>query len=154
EKQAEKLYRQAAQESTAPDAMLVVAAFLGRHRRLREALDLCDPLWATSKRPEAVAQVATVALYANPPDQRQSQRVEQRLREVLQKEPENLPLLLALASVHNLQGRPKEAEDGYRKILELEPNNEIALNNLSWILAHKEDPQGKALKDALDMMQT
>ena len=49
--EAEPLYRQAAETSKRPGAVFDLALFLARHKRGKEALDLCEQAWRTG-RPE------------------------------------------------------------------------------------------------------
>lgn len=49
---------------------------------------------------------------------------------------------LTLAQQNQLRGNLAEAKAGYRKVLELEPENATALNNLAWMLTEEGDPKG------------
>lgn len=53
---------------------------------------------------------------------------------------------LQLADWHALQQQFPEAEAAYRKVLESDPGNVIALNNLAWILAARTEQADEALK--------
>lgn len=55
---------------------------------------------------------------------------EQSLRKLLDKEPENQPALMSLATVYKKQKRYQEAEVIYRKLIELGPDTAIYQNNL------------------------
>jgi tetratricopeptide (TPR) repeat protein len=57
-------------------------------------------------------------------------------------------LAIALASLDYVQGNAAEAENIYRRVLGVEPDNVVALNNLAWLLAVDRD---KA-KEALDLI--
>ncbi len=63
--------------------------------------------------------------------------------------------LLAMALAE--RGKRPDAVNEYRRALELEPNHEVALNNLAWILATDSDPQirngGEAVKLAERLCQ-
>src|SRR5207253_903230 len=54
-------------------------------------------------------------------------------------------LLLQLADLRDLEGRLPEAEALYRQVLDRQPRNVVALNNLSWMLAQKPDRSAEAL---------
>ena len=47
---AEQLYRRYAALPNTRDGKIVLAMFLGRHGHIKEALDLCEPLWANPRR--------------------------------------------------------------------------------------------------------
>jgi tetratricopeptide (TPR) repeat protein len=49
--------------------------------------------------------------------------------------PEAAPLLLRMAILHQNQGRLAEAEAGYRRVLEVAPESDVAANNLAMMLA-------------------
>jgi putative PEP-CTERM system TPR-repeat lipoprotein len=51
-----------------------------------------------------------------------------------------MPLMLAQQS--QLRGNPADAKAGYRKVLELDPDNATALNNLAWMLTEEGDAKG------------
>jgi tetratricopeptide (TPR) repeat protein len=144
---AEKMYRTYVDESKEAEAVLLLVQFLGRRGRFREALDLCDRAWQTCL-PEAVAQAWVVVVSEVPSDRGQFSRLERRLLEAIQKAPKSVGLHAALGVVHRLQGRYDEAEAVYRRILELNPRDVPALNNLAWLLAFK----GKAT-EALGLVQ-
>src|SRR5262249_26785805 len=128
-----------------PEDVLVLAAFLGRQGRLADALDIVDRAWKTCK-PESVSLTAVALLHAPTVEGSHFERVEKGLTAALEKVPNNTTLLVHLATLRDLQGRYNEAADAYRRILAREPGNVVALNNLAWLLAHREDGREEALK--------
>jgi len=54
-------------------------------------------------------------------------------------------LHIHLAQIYDMRGRYHEAEVEYRAVLEKEPGNVVALNNLAWLLAHRSGEASKAL---------
>jgi tetratricopeptide (TPR) repeat protein len=76
--------------------------------------------------------------------------MERRLQSALQKSPELLPLWSALAFLRHIQGRYDEAEVLCRQVLDKDPHNIAALNNLAWLLAFKSS-QGP--QQALELVQ-
>jgi tetratricopeptide (TPR) repeat protein len=52
----------------------------------------------------------------------------------LQQEPENIILYQSLAMVHQQMGKFKEAIETYEKIIGLDPDQAVSLNNLAWLL--------------------
>ena len=63
---AEQLYRRlAVQPGTSVQGKLVSAAFLGRHERTKDALDICEPLWKDARELERVAVTCIGILFGS-----------------------------------------------------------------------------------------
>jgi tetratricopeptide (TPR) repeat protein len=136
--QAISLLKQFAQRKGArPEDIMLVLSSLGRQRRIEEGLALCDGAWATC--PALVVGGASVALLREgKPDDKLCVRVEERLRMAINANPEqSAGLLVHLADLLDLRGQYLPAEKQYRLALEKEPDNLVALNNLAWLLAHR-----------------
>ena len=58
--------------------------------------------------------------------------------------------MTTLAILLQINGRPNESAALYQKVLALEPDNVIIINNLAWIMC---ETQGK-YQQALDLAQT
>lgn len=71
------------------------------------------------------------------------------LRMVLENEPNNTGAISVLAMILEMAGRSAESAELYQQLLQLEPANLIAINNLAWIMCEK---QGK-YKQALELAQ-
>jgi tetratricopeptide (TPR) repeat protein len=69
------------------------------------------------------------------------------LKSVLERTPESVPALLILADLTVQTGRAEESAAANRRILEVDPNNVLALNNLAWFLCEE---RGK-YQEALDL---
>jgi tetratricopeptide (TPR) repeat protein len=69
------------------------------------------------------------------------------LRSVLQRAPESVATLLVLGDLTGAMGRLEENANVNRRILEIAPNNVIAMNNLAWYLCEE---QGK-YQEAMDL---
>ena len=69
------------------------------------------------------------------------------LRSVLQRAPESIATLLVLGDLTGAMGRLEENANVNRRILEIAPNNVIAMNNLAWYLCEE---QGK-YQEAMDL---
>src|SRR5262249_42554327 len=133
---AEELYRKLVDPSKQPESVLVLASFLGRQKRFREALELCDGAWQMCP-PVPLAQGSLRIFAEAPDDPAQAERLDRRMQSALQKNPEMLPLWSSLAFLRHIQGRYDEAEALCRQILEKDPHNVTALNNLAWLLTFK-----------------
>jgi tetratricopeptide (TPR) repeat protein len=49
-----------------------------------------------------------------------------QMKEILKKRPDDIPLLLRLARLQEKQGKPKEALESYKRIIEISPGHEEA----------------------------
>ena len=67
-----------AKEAKEPEAVLTLARYLGRRKRTREALDVCELAWENCPA-VAVAEASVAVLHDGQPDEEQFQRVERRL---------------------------------------------------------------------------
>ena len=91
---AQELYRRYVSESKKPEAVLVLAEFLGRRGRTSEAVSLCDEAWKSCN-PEAVANTSVSAILAAQNDAEQARNVERRLVEATKAQPENVAIQFA-----------------------------------------------------------
>jgi tetratricopeptide (TPR) repeat protein len=150
---AEDLYRKLVDKTRRPENTLLLAACLsrlGRAADIEEALEICEKAWQTCP-PENVAFVAVAVLSAaKNRSPQQYQRVERGLAEALRKSPKSLALIFYMAGLRSLEQQYGEAEKSYRQILERDPGNALALNNLAWLLAAR-DGKSKAA-EALDLI--
>jgi tetratricopeptide (TPR) repeat protein len=136
-----------------PERLLALAGFLARQNRVSEALDRWQQIQGLP--PEAFGGAVVGLLRAGQPTEKDIARVQTFLQEALEKNPKSTVLRLQLADVHDLCGRFDDAKSCYRAILQEEPNNVMALNNLAWLLAQTPSEAGKAEKlinRALDVM--
>jgi predicted Zn-dependent protease len=150
---AEALYRRMA-ESGEPRGKLHLAAFLGRRNRVKDALDICEPLW-TSIRDVEVLGVACINIlfgsgdHPRTPEPAQINRVVGWFDRAIALAPDqqrpNTWLFIGLGNLHEKQGRYSEAQKLYLVAAEGDPNG-IAYNNLAWLTSQK---YGK-FKEALD----
>ncbi len=72
------------------------------------------------------------------------------LNQQLLKEPDNIALYQNLAMVYQEMGKDKEAIQVYEKILHLDPNQAVSLNNLAWLLV---TVSSKQLRDEVRALQ-
>ena len=144
--EAEAAYKEFVQrEPKRPERKLALANFLtGQKGRASEALDLLASCWKTCP-PEQVA-VAALSLFDAPgATETQRKQVEAWLREASQKRPDLIVLSNKLAAIWIRQGRFDEAEQLYSRLLDSNPDDAEALNNLSWLLALR-DPNRRPPK--------
>jgi len=82
-------------------------------------------------------------------DSQAKQTAEEILQTILRNEPDSTKAMSALAILFEMTGRSVESAELYNRLLELEPDNLIAINNLAWIMSEK---QGKHLQ-SLELAQ-
>jgi tetratricopeptide (TPR) repeat protein len=145
--ESEALYRLcvAEMEKTHPEALLSLASFLALHNRMGEALDLCEK--AAERCPgEKVAVVFVGSLRLGEPTDADRKRVQNWLEGELRKKPDSLYLLVARADLLDACGDYEGSVRTYRDLLERNPKNVLALNNLAWLLAVHDHNGEEALK--------
>ena len=77
--------------------------------------------------------------------------LENALQEQLSAHPADLGLYENLALLYQKTEDYEKAKAVYEKILELDPNRPVSLNNLAWLLATSDDPRIRDRKRALDL---
>ncbi len=116
---------------------------LRRCPRLRQFID--D--WTTSHPADVRTPALVAAAWIAVRDEEGMRLGENLLRSVLQRAPESVETLLVLGDLTGATGRLEENAKVNRQILEIAPNNVIAMNNLAWYLCEE---QGK-YQEALDL---
>jgi tetratricopeptide (TPR) repeat protein len=149
---AEEVFRRYANLAGTADAPLELARFLARRHRVEEALHLCeqarDPAGA-----EAFGYACLAVLRAGKADDGACQRVEGWLEQAVRKNPKALGLVVCQADLNDLRRRYAQAEALYRQVLQHDPRNLVALNNLAWQLALREGMAPEALSFAERALQ-
>jgi tetratricopeptide (TPR) repeat protein len=141
---AEKLLRRLVEKSDQPQNRLALALFLGRQGRVKEALDRCEPLWNATANPEELVGGILKVLDGDR-DKTQLDRGASWLEEGLKKQPKSPVLVTGLAGIRERQGRFPDAEKLYEQVIQQEPSNVTALNNLAWLTALRNGDKNKAL---------
>ena len=85
-------------------------------------------------------------LQAGSPTPKQFQTVNGWLAKALAEQPKSVALHLRQAEWHTLQSQYDAAGKAYRRVLELDGNQPVALNNLAWILAADPATAAEALQ--------
>jgi tetratricopeptide (TPR) repeat protein len=147
---AEELFRKYVRQSEKPEAVLVLAQFLGRRQRTPEALDLCEGAWKTCPA-LAVTQACVYVFSKAPADKAQAERIERLLQAAVAKDPkaEKDPKAAVQRAVlgvfRSLQGRYADAEASFRQALAANGKNVDVLNNLAWLLSFRAGKGAEAL---------
>ena len=147
---AEQLLRNLIARVDQPSFRLRLIEFLGRHGKLKDGVDLCDPMWQKTPNPENLVP-SILSLFATPAGKHEAaqlKRVADWFEEALKKQPNSSNLIIGLGNLRELQGRYDEAEVLYRRGIAQGIGNDIALNNLAWLMAL----QRKNLPEALDLI--
>jgi len=132
-----------------PERPLLLASFLARHDRTKEAVSILDHAWKTC-RPEQVAATSLPLYVAPSADENLRRQVETWVAEAIRKSPAAAASLRPeLAVIYGMQKRYDEAEFLLRQILRSDPNRVKALNQLAWLLALRD--QGKT-QEALEVV--
>ncbi|MHB1037152.1 MAG: tetratricopeptide repeat protein [Pirellulales bacterium] len=142
-----------------PKSSLVLAEFLGRRKKLDEALKLCEKALQDGLSAEEVTQTAVSVLRsgdesAKPEHYRQ---VEGWIQDALKKTPDSLALRVQLAELRDVQLRSDDVEKLYREVLASPKLDDrlkaIVANNLAFQLATTDTDSAK-LKEALQLIDT
>jgi len=130
--EAEAFYRRFA--AAVPRGDVQLAMFLARRGKTAEAIETLEQQWEEIPTGTA-AQLARTLLKSPEITPSQTDRVEAIVQAALEEKPDAAPWLVAMADVRTTQSRFDEAERYYRQILENDPDNVIAMNNLAVLLA-------------------
>ena len=160
-KLAEDLYRQDEKQSDTFQGKMLLAQFLGRHGRVKEALDICERLWTNSDGLERLVGtcVGVVLNDRYKSDPAELNRVSGWLDQALSQTQNQRLKTLMLVSLGNLRERQEfyqKAEDLYERAVKLgdgtgaAPSTMVliasAYNNLAWLMALKDGKGREALE--------
>ncbi len=144
---AEKTIREYVKTSTSPDAPLVLASFQARHQDPESAIKIVESLdGKVSDLAIARSYVSIVRVGRVSPAQSDlvADRLT-RLRERAKEIPERNAIEITIADLMIFHAKYAEASLIYQKILEAEPDNVIALNNLAWLTSFDNNRATEAL---------
>jgi tetratricopeptide (TPR) repeat protein len=137
-----------------PNALLRLVVLMCKAGRMNEAVEMVQTTKVRQSFSAETCLAATVvALRNGQPTPTQIQSVERQVSELLRQNSNSTALLLVQADLYDLQKRYGEAVSLYRAVLDREPNNVVALNNLAWTLGYDPVKIGDALRliqDAID----
>jgi tetratricopeptide (TPR) repeat protein len=143
----------AARPGARPEEILLPVSSLARQKRYEPALELMEAAWQSECPPEVLAGQHVGLLRAAGAAGEPCRRAELLLHTALERRDLNpraqAAMLFARADLEDLRGDLEAAQADYRRVLDSDPNNPVALNNLAWLLAMR----GGAGTDALPLIQ-
>jgi tetratricopeptide (TPR) repeat protein len=127
-----------------PAPVVALAQLLGADRSWTPLRQLMAD-WS-SRHPEDVRTpiLVTQGLYPEA-GEAAHETVEALLRDVLQRHPESIDALHRLAILTQTTGRGEESAQLNRRIIGLDPNDVVAMNNLAWFLSENRQQYSEAL---------
>jgi len=135
-------------EPNDPSPLLTQVRLL-RDDRLWDELKQQVDNWCQDHASDNGTPVVVAADLAGSEDSRAKKIAEEILLIVLERAPKNLPAMNTLAMLLQISERIEESARLYQEILQLQPDNAIAMNNLAWLMCEE---QGK-FKEALELAQ-
>jgi len=127
-----------------PEAVIPMAALLSFHGQVQQSLD--ELVRQKTKVSQTSLVTGGVAVLRNgPATPRQVETVKGWIDEALAANPNSIPLRLNLGELHVLRHDFVTAENVYREVLKADAKNQVALNNLAWILSPRSDAADQAL---------
>ena len=147
QRQEAKQLFEAAMEARPDDAapVLAQADLLSKDGRWAELNQLVEG-WRAAHPDDIEALTSIGRVLANKPDRQSRETAENLLRVTLIHDPNALPALMVLGMLMQREERHEEAAERNERILELDPNNLVALNNLAWVRCENQDRPQDALR--------
>jgi tetratricopeptide (TPR) repeat protein len=132
-----QMLREYAQRKDAkPEDVFLELASLTRQKRTAEAFNLVNRIWKEGKvKPEVIGGVSVGLVNVLKLNDAQMKTLESHLNRAIGDDNKSVLLRMHLADLHGKSGRYDDAQKVYREVLEREPTNPVALNNLAWLLA-------------------
>ncbi len=137
-----------AAEPNDPAPVIALAGLLRKQKRWTEVNQLVN-LWRTTNPGDAETATSVARILAGGGDKEALQMAEDQLRMILGANPKSISTLVLLAMLMQDAGREEEATKLNRRILDLDPNNLIAINNLAWALCEQSSPAPAAIEEAI-----
>ena len=129
---------------TRPEAVVAAAGLLSTDNRPDDAFALIEK-YSRNAPARLKAAAGLAILRAGGASERQFGQVREWLDSARSAEPNSVPIQLNAAEFAALRQDYPSAEKGYQTVLDRDPKNVVALNNLAWILAPQPDASERAL---------
>jgi Flp pilus assembly protein TadD len=129
----------------APGSYVLLAKSLLEQQRLNDAVEVC--LRAASGRPaDEVAMVLTQLIAEDVHNEKLNDRIQPIIVSALNQSGDNVELLTSVAVLYVTEDKYEEAVKLFRRVIELQPNHTLALNNLATLLAERPNQLSDARK--------
>ena len=141
--EAERWYRRLLK--TEPKAYAPLVTSLARQGRMQDVVNVCQEA-AESDQSTGPALVLALALVSGKASDEECRIAESLLQGAMEAHPDNTALLFSVANVRIFQKQMDDAATLYRRVLKLDPNHQIALNNLATLLSELPGRSEEALE--------
>lgn len=121
------------------------AQALGQLQQVDKAVDVLKSMLSGSEQDADIYHYLSFVML----DDNRFADAEQYLRKALLFDEKNISYLITLSSIQDRAKNYKESEETLRKVLQLDPDNSTALNNLGYFLTER----GERLNEALELIQ-
>ena len=145
---AEDLIRQyvAVVEPKDPGGALALAEFLAKQNRVADALEVCSSALSKKADPEFVARACVAVVRLGNPTEADFTKAATLIDQAFRLRPASTDIPVSRADLMDAHAKYDEAIAEYRAILNRQPANLLAANNLAWLLVLR----GKESQEALD----
>jgi len=144
--EAQKIFDSLYQSAPDDPAPLFAQVGLLEDDKLWDQLNQMVSNWCQNHPEDSHTPITIAADLADTEDSQAKKVAENLLRRILANDPNSLPAMGSLAILLQKTGRPEEATKLYERILTLQPDNEVAINNLAWSLCEEQGKHQQALE--------
>jgi tetratricopeptide (TPR) repeat protein len=143
---AQKIFDSLYQSALDDPGPLLAQVGLLRDDKLWSQLSQMVSHWCQNHPKDTYTPVVIAADLASTEDSQAQKVAEDLLRRILDLDPNSLPVMGSLAMLLQMTGRPAESAVLYQRILKLQPDNVIVINNLAWTLCEEQGKHQQALE--------
>lgn len=143
--QAQKLFDELAKHSDDEILLYTRATLLMDKKQWAPLIDLTST-WAARNQDKIELCLNIARQLVVQADINARKAAEDLLKRLLALDTDNVDTLSNLGIVYQMNGKPEQSSRMYEEILKVQPNNIVAINNLSWILCENSGEFNKALE--------
>ncbi len=144
--EAQKIFDSLYQSAPDDPAPLLAQVRLLKDDKLWSELNQKVIDWCQNHPEDSRTPITIAGNLAATEDSQAKKIAEDLLRTILARDPDSLPAMNALAMLLQMTGRSAESAALYERILTLQPDNVIAINNLAWTLCEEQGKHQQALE--------
>ena len=141
---AELWYRQLM--SITPNAYVLLTASLAKQNRVQDAVEVCLQAASDGTPSPDVAAILARLLTSSEYDGQAIEGAPQFIASAIDSHGDNVELLMSAAVLHVSRDRSEEAIHLFRRVVDLEPKNTLALNNLATLIGERPNRYAEALQ--------